>query len=164
MMDIDDMLNELGRKDPFPIDWKEYEASLLRRLALAKSRRRRSAWGYSLIGVAASVAATLLAVHMMKLDVRPTTPENAVARIEGPAPCIESAVADVPPPTRFYARTAGKGLMRVTVESDSSAPAESVQPFVRKTGKGEIRFTGFSSSGSPGYIAVTKPTLKSRVD
>ena len=169
MMDIDGMLSELGRQDPFPIDWKEYESGLLRRLARAESRRRRSAWGFSIAGVAAGVAATLLAVHMMKHDAHSISPENAIARVKHPSPCEDIASADVQAATRFYTRSTGRGSIRATVESDSPpshTPAETVQPFVRITGKGEIRFSGFSSSNSPepSYIAVTKPNRKSRVD
>ena len=169
MTNIDDMLSELGRQDPFPIDWKEYESSLLRRLARAESRRRRSAWGFSIAGVAAGVAATLLTVHIMKQDTHSISPENAIARTDCPSPLEDTASADVQAATRFYTRSTGKGSIRATVESDPDALralAETVQPFVRKTGKGEIRFTGFSSSDitEPGYIAVTKPNRKSRTE
>ncbi len=169
MMNIDDMLNELGRQDPFPIDWQEYESGLLRRLARAESRRRHGAWGFSIAGVAAGVAATLLIVHIMKHDAHSISPENAIARTDCPSPCEDIASAEVQIATHFYTRTTGKGSIRATVESDPDAlhaPAETVQPFVRKTGKGEIRFTGFSSSDitEPGYIAVTKPNRKSRTE
>jgi len=165
MEDIDSLLSELGRSDPFPIDWQEYETSLLRRLARAETRRRRRAWGFSLIGAAAGVAATLLIVFATAKNVPAVAPTVTVARVDCP-PCDKNVPAQGT--SESYYHPVGKGFIRAVIEDKAhiSPPTPDALPFVQKSGSGEIRFKGFGSekNAEAGFIVVTKPSRKSKAN
>jgi len=141
---MDKRLRELGEGTPFPVDWRAYEAEVLRRLAVEQQRERRRRWlwaaGSAFCGAAAMF---VLMIWTIRTDAKPA---------EGAAPLMQVNNPSEPPPVHIPT-PAGSPNEPVFVRANGK-PEGIGAPFtrriVRKDGRvGEIRFGGFSSADAP---------------
>jgi len=164
MMDReDDLLRELGQETPFPVDWDVYREQLTARLAKADASRRLRALGLFAVGTMTGIAATLAIVLQFApgFEGPPLVPEVKEAGLRENRQVAEAPLRreqEAPVVEVVSRRTGNRGYIRAVVgKATYEAPVAQVQPFVRRIGKGEIRFDGFSEPGAdqPGF-AVAK--------
>ena len=167
MPDVDELLNDLGRLDPFEIDWKNYDERMLRRLSRAATvrRRRNEAWSIAasvVFGAAAAVGMMLL----RPIATQTTQDEKTVAAVMTSPRQLEPAANSIATASVIQVRSSGRSLIVTQNSNDGKGRSDPSQPSSRKGGSGEIRFGGFNTTaaGQPTFIAVAKKLVKARVN
>ena len=91
---MDELLRDLGRGTPFPVDWTVYEREVLQRLARQQVRRKRRVWWAAAFGTGLGAAATFVAmVTWTSFRPAPAAPQLAAAPQAAVSPATGGASA-----------------------------------------------------------------------
>jgi len=140
---LDEGLAQLGRRDPFPVDWQQYGRALVTRLARAEAARRRRTWmvaaGSALVGAAAMLALAV-ALRILEPPGSPTGPVPPGLPPAGPGPIAQRPAGEEP---------------RAPARPGVAEPGPFVRVFRCADGRmAEMRFEGFSPPGAQGGSAI----------
>lgn len=168
---MDDLLRELGQGAPFPVDWTEYEQSVMRRLFLQQALRRRRAW-WSMVasGAVGSVATLVLAFSLVGRPSDASQPSVGEQRDRAPQqsepptdtqPVQEPVTVPAEPQSsgefvRIFQREDGS-LARMTMKENPFNPP--VLPYSSRSQRAngsssQIHFGGFSGADAAPPTAI----------